>query len=158
MADAIGVKRNTWSNYENLVSQPDIDTIIGIANYFDIAIDSLIKEDLSVDVHLLDSIGSTQKTEKSTPNSTPNGTPNPKNEAEISGFEGGKTLNLLIATKEQLIRSLQATIDTQQQLIYIQNQQLTSLLEENTRLKREIPEIGERMEDNSRGGSKTKIA
>ena len=42
LARSIGVKPNTISNYRNGVSQPDADTIIKIASFFDVSIDYLL--------------------------------------------------------------------------------------------------------------------
>ena len=46
-AIALGLKRNTISNYETGHSEPDIDTILRIASYFDISTDNLLKTDVS---------------------------------------------------------------------------------------------------------------
>lgn len=46
-AGALGVKRSTWSAYEQGVSEPGFETLIKISDYFKIPIDILIKEDLS---------------------------------------------------------------------------------------------------------------
>jgi len=43
----LGFPRNTWSNWENGISVPDIDKIIAIAHYFDIGLDDLIASDLN---------------------------------------------------------------------------------------------------------------
>lgn len=49
----IGVSRVTWSNYENNVTQPDIDTLIKISDVFFVSIDDICKEDLQKNVHLI---------------------------------------------------------------------------------------------------------
>lgn len=46
-AGALGVKRTTWSAYEQGVSEPGFETLVKISDYFKIPIDLLIKEDLS---------------------------------------------------------------------------------------------------------------
>ncbi|MFT4062876.1 MAG: LexA family transcriptional regulator [Edaphocola sp.] len=45
--DSIGFVKNTWSNWENAKSQPSIENIIIISQYFDISIEKLISEDLN---------------------------------------------------------------------------------------------------------------
>lgn len=47
VATALGLKRNTFSNYETTHSEPDLDTLEKIASFFDISMDELISLDLS---------------------------------------------------------------------------------------------------------------
>ncbi len=47
-ADLFGLKRGTLGAYEEGRSEPKIDTIINIANYFSIPIDNLIKRELKI--------------------------------------------------------------------------------------------------------------
>lgn len=44
---SLGLKRNTYANYESEHTQPDIDTILKIASFFGISVDKLLNEDLS---------------------------------------------------------------------------------------------------------------
>lgn len=46
-AGAIGVKRTTWSAYEQGVAEPGFETLIKISDYFKIPIDMLIKQDVT---------------------------------------------------------------------------------------------------------------
>jgi len=48
VAIALNMKRSTVSGYENEVAQPGIDILIAFSKYYNIAIDTLIKEDLSL--------------------------------------------------------------------------------------------------------------
>lgn len=48
VANSLNMKRSTISGYENEVAQPGIDILIAFSKYYKIAIDTLIKEDLSV--------------------------------------------------------------------------------------------------------------
>ena len=48
VANALTMKRSTVSGYENEVAQPGIDVLIAFSKYYNIAIDTLIKEDLSL--------------------------------------------------------------------------------------------------------------
>ena len=45
---AIGIKASTWGNYENFVSQPNLDVLILISKYFGITESELLHEDLSL--------------------------------------------------------------------------------------------------------------
>jgi transcriptional regulator with XRE-family HTH domain len=47
IANSLNMKRSTVSGYENEVAQPGIDVLIAFSKYYKIAIDTLIKEDLS---------------------------------------------------------------------------------------------------------------
>ncbi|WP_207511106.1 XRE family transcriptional regulator [Longitalea luteola] len=47
VATALGLKRNTFSNYETTHSEPDLGTLEKIASFFDISIDELVSVDLS---------------------------------------------------------------------------------------------------------------
>jgi transcriptional regulator with XRE-family HTH domain len=47
LAFALGMKRSTLSGYENNVAQPGIEALVKISSYFQIAIDTLVKVDLS---------------------------------------------------------------------------------------------------------------
>jgi transcriptional regulator with XRE-family HTH domain len=47
VATALGLKRNTFSNYETSHSEPDLVTLEKIASFFDISIDELISVDLT---------------------------------------------------------------------------------------------------------------
>lgn len=47
VAAALGMKRSTLSGYENNIAQPGFETLITFSNYFNVAIDTLIKADLA---------------------------------------------------------------------------------------------------------------
>lgn len=47
VAAALEMKRSTLSGYENLVAQPPIETLVAFSNYFNVAIDTLVKVDLT---------------------------------------------------------------------------------------------------------------
>ncbi|MDZ7738673.1 MAG: LexA family transcriptional regulator [Bacteroidales bacterium] len=48
VASALGLKRSTLSGYENNVAEPGIEVIIAFSKYFEIAVDTLLKIDLSL--------------------------------------------------------------------------------------------------------------
>ena len=45
--DRLGVKPNTWSNWENGVSEPNIENLLIISNFFGVSISNIIEDDLS---------------------------------------------------------------------------------------------------------------
>ena len=47
VAVAIGMKRSTLSGYENAIAQPGIEALVSLSNYFRVAIDTLVKVDLT---------------------------------------------------------------------------------------------------------------
>lgn len=47
VAFALNMKRSTLSGYENEVSEPNIEALVAFSKYFNIAIDTLVKVDLS---------------------------------------------------------------------------------------------------------------
>lgn len=47
----LGFKRNTWSNWENGISEPNISTLLVISNFFKVDLTELITKDLSKNVH-----------------------------------------------------------------------------------------------------------
>ncbi|MFP4041452.1 MAG: XRE family transcriptional regulator [Bacteroidales bacterium] len=44
---AINIKRSTYSGYENAVAQPGMEALVSLSDYFNVAIDTLLKADLS---------------------------------------------------------------------------------------------------------------
>ncbi len=47
VAVALGMKRSTLSGYENAIAQPGIEALVSFSNYFRVAIDTLVKVDLT---------------------------------------------------------------------------------------------------------------
>ncbi len=47
VAFMLKMKRSTLSGYENSIAQPGMESLVGFSNYFNIAIDTLLKVDLS---------------------------------------------------------------------------------------------------------------
>lgn len=52
LATAMHVSRQTISNWETGRTYPDIDSLIGLSNYFDLSLDVLLKEDRGVTDYL----------------------------------------------------------------------------------------------------------
>ena len=47
ICDRLGFVRNTWSNWENGISVPDMDKLIIISDFFNVGLDELLRIDLS---------------------------------------------------------------------------------------------------------------
>lgn len=47
VASALGLKRPTLNNYENRIAQPGVETLVAFSEYFGVAIDTLIRVDLT---------------------------------------------------------------------------------------------------------------
>jgi len=48
VANFLGIKQNTYSQYENNVRQPDIDTVAKLAMFFKVSIDELVGLEISL--------------------------------------------------------------------------------------------------------------
>lgn len=48
IAFALNMKRSTLSGYENLVAQPGVETLIAFSNYFNVSVDTLLKQNLEI--------------------------------------------------------------------------------------------------------------
>jgi transcriptional regulator with XRE-family HTH domain len=46
VANALGIKRPTYNGYENAIAQPNIETLIAFAKYFNVSVDTLLKVNL----------------------------------------------------------------------------------------------------------------
>lgn len=46
VAHALGMKRSTYSGYENNVAEPGLDTLMALSGYFRVAVDTLLRVDL----------------------------------------------------------------------------------------------------------------
>lgn len=69
ICDSLGFIRNTWSNWENDISEPDIKTLQKIAHFFDVGISELIESDLSESGQVIKA--SPKTTKKAKPESKP---------------------------------------------------------------------------------------
>ncbi len=52
MPALIAIGRATWSNYENGLTEPDFDKLIGISKLFKVTIDDLLTADIGAHDHL----------------------------------------------------------------------------------------------------------
>src|SRR5665647_525226 len=99
-----GIKQRNWSNWENAGSQPDINNLITISNLFGMAVDSLLKEDISKNTHLIDKKTFPISEKFNTPKSTPFITPKyefTEEEPEIPVIK--KQIDLLILEQLNLL-------------------------------------------------------
>lgn len=53
MPNYTGISRGTWSDYENNKTEPNLATLIKIAEFFGVSIDVLVRKEISTDVHLI---------------------------------------------------------------------------------------------------------
>lgn len=75
IAEILNVPRSTWGSYEGDASEPEIDRILVISEFFGVEAGDLLSKDLS-DVYLMEGKEEYKKTGKSIPKSIPNGIPN----------------------------------------------------------------------------------
>lgn len=47
VAFSLGTKRSTLSGYENSIAEPGMEALVGFSAYFNVAIDTLVKVDLT---------------------------------------------------------------------------------------------------------------
>ncbi|WP_252898234.1 helix-turn-helix domain-containing protein [Apilactobacillus ozensis] len=52
VAKYLHVSRNTISNWENERSYPDIDSLVKISDYYNVSLDTLLKEDIGMKDYL----------------------------------------------------------------------------------------------------------
>ena len=99
--EIIKIKRTTWNNYESGKSEPDIDTILRISNFFGVDLETLLVTDLSKNEHLVSKIDALKK--------------------PVTYAEKDSNLNIAAEDKTQYYvehtKNLQQVIDTQKQLI-----------------------------------------
>jgi transcriptional regulator with XRE-family HTH domain len=147
--DRLGFKRNTWSNWENGISSPDIPTIMLISDFFGVNLADIIQKDLSADVHLNTEKGNGKNAKNVHLNVHPSVHLNakkshkklydqvmslPQMELNEPDIDHVRQQNLL-ETLSTAVRALERANAQQERII-------AKLEEENSRLKTEIPEIG----------------
>jgi len=70
MPALIGVGRATWSNYENGLTEPDFDKLIGIAKLFNVTIDDILTVDIGANAHFIDNEAMSNNSAKKYPLNT----------------------------------------------------------------------------------------
>lgn len=48
VADAVGVKRGSYSDYENGVAEPNIETICKLSSYHQMSVDTLLRREVTI--------------------------------------------------------------------------------------------------------------
>lgn len=81
ISTATGLNRTTWNNYESGVSQPNIEGLISLSNYFDVSETDLLHTDLS-NAHLMPKSDGSKNQEKAHLNSHLSAHPITKKEEE----------------------------------------------------------------------------
>ena len=104
--EIIKIKRTTWNNYESGKSEPDIDTILRIANFFGVDLETLLVKDLSKNEHLVSKIDMLKKPVASAENELNSDV---AMEEKIQ-YENAKNMQQIIDTQKQLIESLNTNI------------------------------------------------
>ncbi|MBY0753945.1 helix-turn-helix transcriptional regulator [Clostridium sardiniense] len=54
LSEKLGISRSTYSNYENGISEPDLDMIIKISDFFNCSIDELLKGKVATESYPFD--------------------------------------------------------------------------------------------------------
>lgn len=133
ISENIGLKRNTWSNYENGASEPSFDGVMKIANYFDITLTELLEIDLGRNNHLIEEIISRRKAEKRQSKT---------NKTFVTG-QPDNVINedtLPYKTQQEIIESLTSAVkglEASNAYLILENQRLRT---ENDQLKRKRPQ------------------
>ena len=104
----INIKRTTWNNYEAGKSEPDIDTILRIANFFEIDLETLLVKDLSKNQHLISKIDMLKKPATHTETDPNSGMA--MEEKTLYQTENAKNMQQVIDTQKQLIDSLNTNV------------------------------------------------
>lgn len=148
--DRLGFKRNTWSNWENGISTPDLSTLMKIAAFFNVGIADLIEGDLESSVHLNKNRKGAIIDKNVHLNVHPSVHLNDKKGAYLPNNDNNVTLledsitppqseQNLVETMAVAIRGLERANSRLEQLV-------ERLEEENMRLKQALPEIGQDLE------------
>lgn len=146
-AIALGLKRNTLSNYETGHSEPDIENILKISSYFDVSAEDLLGIDLSKvrfvekkDAAKIDKKGKVQGKDWGKVQGL-KGADYPQNEPSPMVLQDSQLNTVQSAFNQELIANYKQTIDSLKQA----NGALSSLIEAHkatiTRLQAEIIEL-----------------
>lgn len=106
--EIIKIKRTTWNNYESGKSEPDIDTILRISNFFGVDLETLLVEDLSRNEHLVSKIDTLKKPVATADNDLKLNLA--MEDKTVYHTENTKNLQQVIDTQKQLIESLNTNV------------------------------------------------
>lgn len=149
--DRLGFIRNTWSNWENGRSEPNIEALLKIVDFFDISLSDLVVSDLEKGKLIFNE---------------------PDSEYELKGKLKGKKTGKLMPSREGelILQNRQAAVSSgnaniikyQEEIIALQREviirlkaDIERLTAENKALKKESPQVEERHE-NSKGAHSRK--
>jgi Predicted transcriptional regulators len=121
IASNIGLKRNTWSNYENGASEPSFDGVMRIANYFGISLTDLLEVDLENNINLIEDAIGKNNAGKNRGNSK---LPVTGNTTFIASEEGA-----VYKTQQEIIESLTSAVkglEASNAYLILENQRLHS--------------------------------
>lgn len=144
--DRLGFKRNTWSNWENGVSSPDIPTIMLISDFFGVNLSDIIEKDLTADVNLNTKVLAGKNSKNVNLNVNPSVNLKPEKGQKMG--ESDDQTNVLndqpvgYKSETRIIEALTIAVKGLERANARLEQELADLEEENRRLKSEIPVIG----------------
>ena len=141
--DRLGFIRNTWSNWENGKSEPNIENLLKIVDFFDIGVEELITSDLSKGKVM---------TGQADPKTAEKGKVKGKGTGKVMEGEGppakgDSDLWERVQMQKNIIDSQAKTISTLEAFNNHLNAELSRALEQIKALKREDIPISKGMED-----------
>jgi len=142
MLDSIGFKQSTWNGYETGHSQPYMDGLIKISDYFNVPLSDLIEKDLNT---ITKSYGDSKKLQEGVLESTFEEVSNPSLSEKKSPLTNAPEKDYSLS--QNIIDTLSCAVRGLEASNSILLQRIASLEEENRCLKKEIPQIGKGMED-----------
>jgi len=126
MQAACGITRGTWSNYENDIAEPNLDTILRISQYFGIDINTLLTVDLSIDGKVIPYSNADENKEK----------------GKLKGKEIGKVMPIKQAISGPITFQLNEPKDGEEATMWYLFQQVHRLEKEIAKLKDKINNNG----------------
>jgi transcriptional regulator with XRE-family HTH domain len=144
MLDARGYKRSTWSTWELGNSEPALDDLIIIADFFGVSLDELVREDLTEKIEKGNLTPFSVDTEKG--NLKGNGKGNLSGKKEENTGLGSKDSNCdeALRTKDEMIMLQKDTIDSLKLAHQLLLKNKKDLENEVEHLKKRITKDGER--------------
>lgn len=119
----LGFVRNTFSNWENNLSTPDVDTLAQLSDYFDVNLSDFIRLDLS-EGNLTEKDNSRKKQPPGNPKDNLRGNPYTQNEQLLSMV---KEAMVTYVAGEKTSTELAKTVELQQTIIKSQEQTINAL-------------------------------
>lgn len=115
----LNIKRTTWSNYENGVSNPNLEDFVKIAKFFGVTETDFLHNESLIEVYI-----PPEKLGKSKPKGEPKRKPNGQNVAIFEEPEAKYGVSEVAKNKDETIAALQEVIITQKALIQALTTQL----------------------------------